>query len=320
MNVSFRCCLSLSLVPALLAGCSKGPRPDGSGTIECTQIRVAPEVGGRIGTVKFREGDAVTAGQVLAEMDPTSYLLKRDEAQAALAQAQAQLDLMLAGSREEDVQRGREQVREARARAEAATADARRIEDVFAKGSATAKQRDDAKAAAEQTAALLAAAEQNLAKLAGGNRKEEIRAAQAALDLARARLAQAEKAVADCVVKAPAAGTVTTRNAEPGEIVAAGTPLATVSRLDDTWLSVYIPESRLSRVKLGGKAAVRLDGDPASYEGSITFVSSEAEFTPRNVQTPDERAKLVYRIKISLPNPKGIFKPGMPADGYLEQL
>ena len=320
MNVSFRRCLSLAVVPALLAGCSNRPKPDGSGTIECTQVRIAPEVGGRIAAIKFREGDAVGAGQVMAEIDPTPYLLKRDEAKAALAQAQAQLDLMLAGSREEDTQRAREQVREARARAEAAAVDARRIEEVFANGSATAKQRDDSKAAAEQTAALLAAAEQNLSKLAGGNRKEEIRAAQAALDLSRARLAQAEKAVADCVVKTPATGTVTTRNMEPGEIVSAGTPLATVSRLDDTWLSVYIPESRLSRVKLGGKASVKLDGDPASYEGTITFVSPEAEFTPRNVQTPDERAKLVYRIKISLPNPKGLFKPGMPADGYLKQM
>ena len=310
--------LALACAPALLAGCANGPKPDGSGTIECTQVRIASEAGGRIATLTFKEGDAVAADQIMAAIDPTPYLLKRDEARAAQAQAQAQLDLMQAGSREEDTQRAREQVREAKARAEAATADARRIEDVFAKGSATAKQRDDATAAAEQTAALLAAAEQQLAKWVSGNRKEEIRAAQAALDLAKARLAQAEKSVADCTVKTPVTGIVTTKNVEQGEVVAAGTPLATVSRLDDVWLSVYIPEERLSRVRLGGKAFVKLDGDDTAYEGTISFVSSEAEFTPRNVQTPDERAKLVYRLKISLQNPKGLFKPGMPADGFLE--
>ncbi len=306
------------LAALLCASCSlNADKPDGSGTVECTQVRIAAEVAGRITTLSFNEGDSITNGQLLATLDPLPYQLRRDEARASLALAQAQLDLMNAGSREEDVLRARAQVREAQALAGAAAADAKRIETLFAQNSVTVKQRDDAAAAADRTAAGLAAAEQQLTRLVKGNRPEEVQAAQAAVALARARLAQTEKAVTDCVITAPMAGIITTKSAEAGEVTAVGAPLATLSRLDEVWLALYLPENKLAGVRTGRKASVKIDGDPARYEGTITFVSPEAEFTPRNVQTPDERVKLVYRIKVTLPNPKGIFKPGMPADGFL---
>ena len=97
----------------------------------------------------------------------------------------------------------------------------------------------------------------------------------------------------------------------------AGTTLLTLSRLDEVWLSVYVPEPKLGQIKIGQTARVRLDGSTNEYAGKVTFISPEAEFTPRNVQTPDERAKLVYRVKITLPNPDGVFKSGLPADGFL---
>lgn len=318
MTIRLNTGLAVLLTSILAAGCARGPVPDGSGTIECTQVRLAAEVGGRLSELLIEEGQSIQASQVVARIDPVPYILKRDEATAALAQAQAQLDLMLAGSRDEDIQRAREQLREARASATAATADVSRVEEVFAAGSATARQRDEARAAAERTTALAAAAEQQLARILSGNRKEEIRSAQAAVDLARARLAQAEKAVADCTVRSPLTGTVAAKSAEQGEVVAAGTALATVSRLDEVWLSVYIPETQLSHVRLGQPAWVCAEGNPQRYAGTVTFVASEAEFTPRNAQTRDERAKLVYRVKITLPNPNGVFKPGMPADGYIQ--
>jgi len=310
---------SLPLTAICLASCT--PRtgtPDGSGTIECTQVRVAPEVGGRVASLGFEEGDAITNGQVLARIDPLPYRIRLEEARASLAQAQALADLANAGSRAEDIRRAQAQVWEASATAEAATADARRIATVFAQGSATAKQQDDAKATAARTAATTAAASEQLARIEKGNRPEEIRAAQAAADLAKARVALAEKALSDCIVTAPLAGVITTRSVEPGEVISPGTPLAILSRLDEVWLSLYLPETRLAGVTLGRKVIVTIDGDGRRYEGTVTFISPEAEFTPRNVQTPDERTKLVYRIKVTLPNPNGTFKPGMPADGTLQ--
>lgn len=309
----------LLAIPALLcSSCAlNGDKPDGSGTIECTQVRLAPEVSGRITSLLIQEGSPITNGQIVATLDPVTYQLRRDEARAALAQAQAQRDLMLAGSRDEDIQRARAQVREAKASADAAATDARRMELLLAQNSTTLKQRDDAVTSLERTTAILAAAEQQLNRLVKGNRQEEIRATQAAVELAQARVGQAEKALSDCTVKATATGTITTKIVEQGEMVMAGTPLATLSELNEVWLSLYLPETRLPTVKLGQKASIKVDGDPLRHEGVITFISSEAEFTPRNVQTPDERTKLVYRIKITLPNPNHIFKPGMPADGYL---
>lgn len=309
----------ITLAPLLLcASCTfKSDKPDGSGTIECTQVRLAPEVSGRLAALFFREGDSVTNGQVLAAIEPLTYQLRRDEARAALAQAQAQWDLMLAGSRDEDILRARAQVREAQSLAQTAATDAKRIEALFAQGSVTQKQHDDSTSTVERTSANLVAVEQQLNRLVKGNRQEEIRSAQAAVELAKTRLAQSDKALADCVIHAPLTGIVTLKNVEPGEMVSVGTPLATISRMDEVWLSLYLPETLLAGVVMGQKAAIKVDGSDERYEGTVTFISPEAEFTPRNVQTPDERVKLVYRIKVTLANPKGLFKPGMPADGYL---
>lgn len=301
-----------------LAGCRwSQPQSDGSGTIECTEVHIAPQVAGRIARLPPQEGDAVKEGDVVAELDATDYRLRKDEAAAALAAAQAQLDLLKAGSREEDVQRAREQVREAKAAAQAAQADQQRVKSVFEQNSATARQMDEASALAERTAAALAGAEQNLARLLKGSRAEEIRAAEAQVEVCRARLALAEKAVADCMVRSPIAGTVTTRVREAGEVVPQGATLLTVSRIDEVWLSVYVPEPRLATIRIGQAARVRPDGDSRMFDGVVTYVSPQAEFTPRNVQTPDERAKLVFRIKITLKNANGLFKPGMPADAFL---
>ena len=304
---------------ALLAGGCTWNRSgaDGSGTIECTEVQVAPLVGGRLLELPPREGMALRKGERAARLDPADFELKAAESRAALAQAEAQLALLQAGSRAEDIQRAREQLREAAAAATAAAADLQRIRPVFEKHSATQKQLDDAQALAERAAAARDGAEQNLNRLVKGSRPEELRIAQTAVDFARVRVAQAEKVVADCVVFAPMDGVVTARIREEGEIVGAGAPLLTVARLDEVWLSIYVPEDRLAAVKLGQPARVKVDGDAAFYAGTVTFVSPEAEFTPRNVQTADERVKLVYRVKITLPNPKGVFKPGMPAEGYL---
>jgi HlyD family secretion protein len=302
------------------AGCRwQGVKPDGSGTMDCTQVQVSSQIAGRVLELPPQEGEALTQGALVARLDARDHELKRDEARAVVAGAQAQLDLMKAGARAEDIGRARETVRELRAATAAAAADKKRIEEVFAQGSATQKQRDDARAAADRTAAALAGAEQGLARFEHGNRPEEIRIAETQVELARARLAQIEKTIADCAIVAPLAGTVTTRSREPGEWVTPGAPLVTLSRLDEVWLSIYIPEDQLGRVKLRQKASVKLDGSDQRYAGVVTFIAAEAEFTPKNAQTPDERAKLVYRVKITLKNSQGLFKPGLPADAFLEK-
>ncbi len=313
-----RTALLTILALVLAAGCSRhNNKPSGSGTIECTEVDIAPQVSGKILVLVPQEGDAVKAGDLIAKLDSTDYELKRNEADAAVAVARAQLALLLAGNRQEDIERAREQVHESKATAEAAVADLRRIEAVFKTGAATRKQMDDAKTQVERTQATLAAGEQNLAKLVKGTRVEEIKLAETQVAQAAAKLASTAKTVADCTVTSTVGGVVTTRIREEGEFVPAGSPLVTISHMDDVWLAVYVPEAALGGVKLGQPAQVRIDGHHDFYDGKVTYISPTAEFTPRNVQTPDERAKLVYRVKITLPNKDGIFKPGMPADGYL---
>jgi HlyD family secretion protein len=303
----------------LITGCmNNGEKPDGSGTIECTQVQVAPQVSGKIEKIFFDEGDEVKEGALVARIDKKDYQLRVEEARNNVKLAQAQLDLILAGSRAEDIEAAKEKVREAKAALDLAEADFRRIEQVYKSGSATQKQYDDAKAAAERARAVYAAAEQNLARLQAGARKEEIEVAKAQVELAKSRLSMAEKALSDCEIFSPISGVVTTKTREDGEIVAAGMPILTISKLDEVWLSVYVPEPRLADVKLGDEAFVKVDGHPELLKGKVTFISPIAEFTPRNVQTPEERAKLVYRVKITLPNKNRILKPGMPADGYLK--
>jgi HlyD family secretion protein len=311
----------LSAVIIVLTGCElrHGAQPDCSGTIECTQVQVAAQAGGRLLRLPPQEGALIKRGDLVAQIDTADYILRRNESAALYAQAEAQLALVRAGSRDEDIQRAREQVREAMAGATASSNDLRRMDALFGNGSATEKQRDDARSAFDRAIAVVAAAEQNFARFQAGSRKEDIRVAETQVDVAKSRLAQAEKALQDCTLASPVDGTVTTRSHEEGDMVAAGATLLTLSRLDDVWLAIYVPETRLGKVSLGQTVRVAIDGVDRRFEGKVTFISPEAEFTPKDIQTPDQRAKLVYRVKVTLPNEERIFKPGMPADAYLEK-
>ena len=313
-----RCLCAIGATGLVLAACtSHQDRPDGSGTIEATEVRVAMEVAGRLEEVAIDEGRLVTNGARLARIDPAGYEMKAREARAARDLARAQLDLLLAGSRDEDIRRARAQAEEARAAAWAAGRQHDRVRKVFEEGHATAQQADDAKAMSDRAAAAQAAAEEQVARVEKGSREEEIRAARAALAQAEARLALAEKALRDTEVRSPLDGVVLIRSAEPGEVVAPGTPLGVLARLDEVWLSAYVSEPRLAGVKVGQPVRVRVDGRANDFTGTVAFVSPQAEFTPRNVQTAEERTKLVFRVKITLANPEGVFKPGLPADVWL---
>jgi HlyD family secretion protein len=310
---------AMAAVLAVTAGCRSGDgRVSGSGTLEATEVRVASEVGGRILEFPAREGDTMRAGQLVARLDDTDLRLARDQARAAADLARAQLDLTLSGAREEDITQALEGLAQAEENARRANEDQARMRELFAAGSVTQKQRDDADARATVVAAQVRAARAALEKLRTLARPEEVRAARARLDQAEAALRAAERRVAETRVTAPAPGTVSKRLAEPGEVVAPGFPLATVVDLSVVRLVVYVPEPALPRMRVGADASVTVDGLPGrSFAGKVSFISPEAEFTPRNVQTKEERVKLVFAVKIELPNPDGLLKPGMPADALI---
>jgi HlyD family secretion protein len=163
---------------------------------------------------------------------------------------------------------------------------------------------------------VVAADRAYLDKLEAGPRPQEIEQARAQRDAAAAAVAIVEQRITDATVLAPSDGVITTRASEPGEILPPGALLYVLTDIAHPWLNVYVDEPSLAFVRLGEPVTVRVDGRSESFTGKVTYISQVAEFTPKNVQTPEERAKLVFRIKVGLDNPQGIFKPGMPADAY----
>jgi HlyD family secretion protein len=311
---------ALAWVLALcVVSCSRGGDEGvivASGHVEATEVRVATKVPGRLSRVAVEEGDRVTAGQLLAQVDTTDVSLALAAARAERSQADAELRLRLAGARREDVGEAEANVQRARADLDGAERDLERMEGLLASGSGTAKARDDARARRDGAAAALAAARERLARLKAGSRAEEIDAARARVAASEARIAQLDQQLRDAVLASPVDGVVTEKLAEAGELAATGTAVAVVSDLGKPWLTVYVPEPDLGRVRIGQDAEVRTD-DGQVRTGRIASVASKAEFTPKNVQTRDERVKLVYKLKIGLPNGDGLFKAGMPAEARI---
>ncbi len=298
----------LSFLPLLpmLAGCG-GRGHDAiqaSGTIEGTAVAVAVEVGGRVAGVRVDEGRRVHRGDTLAVIDDTDYRIQLRQAEANLAAAEAQLRLALEGSRTEDVT-------QAKAAYDNAARDYQRMKDLLATRTVTQKQFDDAEA-------RFIAAQQTYEKLVRGLRREEIAALRARRDQAAAQAEQLAKKVRDCRLLAPSDGTITLRSVEPGEVVMPGARLFRLTDLGLMKLTIYLRETDLASVAVGGTASIRIDSAPdTSFTGTIVFISPEAEFTPKNVQTTEERTKLVYGVRIHIPNPREVLKPGMPADASI---
>jgi HlyD family secretion protein len=284
-----------------------------AGHVEATDVRLSAKVPGRLATFPEREGATVTAGQELVRIDTTDIQLALDQARAERRGAEAELRLRLAGARKEDIAELSAQLESAAADLAGAERDLARMQDLLDRGSGTTKARDDARTRRDMAAARHAAMKQALARAEAGSRVEEIEAGRARVAAVTARLAQLEQLLKDAVLVSPLAGVLTERLAEPGELLQAGTPLAVVTNLAEAWLTVYVSEPDLARIRIGQEAEVRTD-DGQSRQGRITFIASKAEFTPKNVQTRDERVKLVFKVKVGLDNADGLFKPGMPAE------
>jgi HlyD family secretion protein len=301
------------------AGCSKtadNGTIHASGHIEATEVRLAAKIGGRLLEAPLQEGDTVAAGDLVAHIETIDAEHQLAQARANAEAADAQLRLLLAGTRAEDLRRAEDQLAQAQAELDAAGRDLDRLAGLAKRGTATEKSRDDAATRREVAERAVAAARSQLDKLVAGPRRQEIEAARAQRASTEAMVAAVQQQISDATVVAPSDGVITSRVAEPGEVLLPGTTIAVLTDIGRPWLTVWIDEPSLSRVTLGQSVTVRIDGSDQSFEGAVSFISPVAEFTPKNVQTPDERAKLVFRVKVRLDNPDGIFKPGMPADAY----
>jgi HlyD family secretion protein len=304
----------------------QGP-PRASGYVEATEIKVASKVPGRVEHVTVSEGQRVAEGDTLVTIDPIDLDLALRQARAERDQVVAQLRLLQAGTRREDISQAEAQLAAANSEKAATDAELRaarndeaRFEQLVRARAGSEKQRDDAVARREQVEAAVKVAEDKvraaaatLNRLKAGARPEEIQAARARVAAADAQIALLENNREKTTVRAPSAGVVSSRLVEPGELIAQGVPLIVLTDLDRAWANAYVEEPLVPKLKISQPATVVTDaGD--RLPGQITFISPRAEFTPRNVQTSEERAKLVYRVKVTVDNSKGVLKPGMPVE------
>lgn len=328
--------LRLFVVPVLAAAaaCAPAANPNTlrvSGHVEATEVRLAPEMGGRVLSLDVKEGDRIQAGAVVLTIDATDLQLAIARAKTEQASAEAQLRLVRASARSEDVKQAEAQVEAAkadipaaRAELDAATADLQRFDLLLSRKSGSQKQRDDAatrrdvaRARVDAAQKRVEAAEATLARVKAGARREEVAVAESRIATTQAAIASLEDQLKDATLVSPVTGIVTEKLTEMGEVVAPRAPVVVITDLDHAWADVYVPEPAVPRITLGQPATLFTDAGGQGLQGTVTFISPKAEFTPRNVQTADERAKLVYRIRVTVDNSGGVLKQGMPVDADL---
>jgi HlyD family secretion protein len=302
-----------------LTGCGgNGGAIESSGILESVEVNVSSKVSGQILRLRVQEGDRVEQGDTLAVIDSEMQQLQLQQAQAGVDLAEAQYQLLKNGARSEDLKSAEEAVRQAESGYKTAKADYDRVKELYATHSVSTKQFEDAESRVTITQAQYNSAKQNLQKLQRFARTEDLHAAKARVDQARAQANMIRKQINDSHILAPVSGTVTYKPVEEGELIGTGTIVARISRLERMELMIYVNETELGKVKLGGTADVMIDTYPEKkYSATVVYVSPVAEFTPRNVQTKDERTKLVFGVKLEVENTAGDLKSGMPADALL---
>lgn len=304
-----------------------------SGNIEVTQVDLSFKIPGRLINRDVDEGQFVSAGQQVAHLDDADFSLRVSQAQAQVDLARAALAELEAGSRPEEIAQARAAqaqaraaARAARTRLELANQDLKRNRALY-EGKVISQRAYDETVTAQrtqqdavfETEAQVARAKANLELVEAGPRRETIEQARARLQVAREGLALARRQLADTVLEAPFDSVVLSKAAEPGAYLNPGSPVVTVGQLAKVYLRAFVGETNLGRIKLDQTVEVRTDTYPdKTYPGRVSYISDSAEFTPKTVQTDEERAKLMYRVKIELANPTGELKPGMPADAWID--
>ncbi len=337
-----------------------------SGTVEARFVAIGSRVGGRVKEVKVKEGDPVTAGQLLIVLEPGDLEAQRLMAAGQAAQAEAQLDKLKAGARPEEIEQAqaraqtataayqetktgprREAIAAARARLDAAdvqvektATDAARVRKLYDTQAVSQADLESAEAARKSAAAQRDAQKQQVAELengarqedlaqalsrareaqasvrliSSGSRVEDIKAAQGLVEAARGRLEQIDVALRELAIKAPVAGRVEALELRPGNILAPNATAMTMLEDDQLYVRIYVPETHLGAIKVGAQVPISVDSFPGrSFEGRVEHINAAGEFSPRNLQTADERADQVFATRIGIVSGRGELRAGMAA-------
>ena len=307
---------TLALVAIAFGACSRdesmGVTADG--TVELTQIDVAPFVSGRVARVVVEEGAVVHRGDTLVVLAQSALPADLDQRRARVSAAEARLRELQAGARRSEIERAQAELRAATAEADRFERDRARLEPLEAQGMISRSQYDAAVTAARVAAGRRDAAGEAVQLLRQGARPEQIAAARADLENARATLAVGNATATDLVLTAPADATVLGRYVEPGEVISAGQVAVTLGDAMHPWVRVYLSAPVVPFVRVGQPARVTVEGlGDRSARARVSAIATEAEFTPRVALTEKERADLLFGVKLDILDTTGTFKAGLPA-------
>lgn len=282
------------------------------GNVEIRQVDLSFNAEGTVIAMPKREGDRVKQGETIAELDPATYQSAFDLAVARRGAAKAQLDVLLAGTRPEDIDQARANLAAAQATLGNAEATFERQSGLAVTNATTKQLLDDARMALNSARAKVDQLQAALTEAVNGPRPEDIAAARAQLSAAEATIDLSRTQLAWTKLIAPANGTIMTRVIEPGTVVLPAASVYSMALDDEVWVRAFAPETLLPRVVPGTEVALTTDGSSKSYRGRIGYVSPAAEFTPKTVETPELRTQLVYRLRIRVENPDDGIRQGMP--------
>ncbi len=282
------------------------------GNIDIREAQFAFRVSGRLEIVGFEEGDKITKGDLIASLDDQPMRENLAVIAAQLEEAKAKLSLLEAGTRVQIIDQAKAKVSEVKAAYENISKDLARQKELLNIGAGSQKILDAAKSLQQQTKARLVTAQRGLKLAQEGARAEEITAAQAAVSTVTAKMQQIETQVNDAKLVASSNGVISTRIHEPGEMVSAGQAIYSVSLLDSIYVRAYVNETLLGSVVPGTSVKIKTDSSNKVYSGQVGFISPNAEFTPKSVETADLRTDLVYRLRILVSDPDSGLRQGMP--------
>jgi HlyD family secretion protein len=285
-----------------------------TGTIEGTDVDLGAKNSGTIETLTVDEGDTVKQGQVVAVLSRNDLVAQRDQDALAVTEAQAKLDDLVSGARTQEIAQAQASVNIAQTNYNKAADDLSERQKLYQSGAISKDVLDQYQVAADLAKNQLDSAQAALSLLQAGNRPNAIAAARDEVDRNQAVLQSAQAVLNDLNVVSPINGTVLTKNYEQGEFVQMGAPIVTVVNLDDLWIRVYIPTDQLPAIKLGQQVHFTVSGLPKAFTGTVEEINSQGEFTLKTIQTEEERANVVFGVKIRINNEGGVLKPGMPAD------
>ncbi|MBL3528943.1 MAG: efflux RND transporter periplasmic adaptor subunit [gamma proteobacterium endosymbiont of Lamellibrachia anaximandri] len=294
-------------------GISDETRLELYGNVDIREVRIAFDGNGHIDNIHVQEGDKVKQGQILARLKTARLQASVDAAEAGVAAQQQVLARLESGSRPEEIGKAQAEADAAKATAKAVRDTYLRLQKLLDRKLASLEEVEAAISASETAQAQVRATEATLALVLAGPRQEDIAKARADLRLREAELTLAKIRLADASLYAPADGIIRDRILEPGDMASPQTPVITLALVDPIWVRAYLPEPTLGRIAPGMQADIYTDSYPEKpYRGWIGYISPSAEFTPKNVETPELRKRLVYQVRIYACNPNGELRLGMP--------